>query len=176
MSDVYHPKPNSVEYPRIKVFIPYFSMQAVTAISLIGYDYLPIKTDGDYGYSEYFKKRWEESQTFISIEQDTVIYPGALEAIWDCPQEWCVYDVHLPNHRKRTLGNEVSAIPLACMKVAAEMINKTPNLWDEPIEWSKCDQQIIKSGIKVHQHFPGVVNANPALLGFAEIKGEDGGH
>lgn len=169
MNNAYYPKPNSIEYPRIKVFVAYTEMQPATAISLIGYNYIPVETskDDDFSYQKYLKKRWEEKETFITIEQDTVIWPGALEAIWDCPEIWCLYDAHLPIHRLRKIEDPSFGVPMACMKISAQMIAQTPNLWDEPIEWNICEKRLMECKIKPHQHFPSIVNANPALLGFA---------
>lgn len=170
MNNVYYPKPNSIEYPQIKVFVPYSNLRSQTAISLIGYDYHPVETakDDDFSYSKYFKQRWEAKETFINIEHDVVVWPGAIEAIWNCEREWCVYHGHLPNHRTEpNLENAVNGIPMLCMKIAKELIEKTPGLWDEPIIWYECEKRMISCGVKPHQHFPGVVNTNPALLGFA---------
>lgn len=165
MQTIYPPHSDSIEYPQIKIFIPYTEIQPATLIALIGYNYTPVKVEGDYGYSEYFKKRWEEKQTFISIEQDIVIWPGAPDAIWNCSRELCTYDIHLPNHRKRNLEAETRCVPPGCIKFSKEFIEKTPGFWDTPIKWDMVDQHLITSGIRVHQHYPGVVNANPVLLG-----------
>lgn len=165
MNNVLSPKENTIEYPQVRIFIPYTDIQPATLISLIGYNYIPVKVEDDYGYSNYFKQRWEEKETFISIEHDIVVWPGAPDALWNCSRELCIYDFHLPNHRKRNLEEEVRGVPLGCIKFSKEFIEKTSGFWDDPVMWNMCDQHLIKSGIKVHQHYPGVVNANPVLLG-----------
>lgn len=170
---MFGPKPNSIDFPDVKIFVPYTQFYPATAISLIGYNYKAVETLGEFGYSDYFKSRWKDKQTFINVEQDVVVYPGALKALWNCPNKWCVYDFHLPCHQMRNLENEKVGIPVGCMKISTELIDKTPDIWDEPIEWVMCEQnltkQLIKAGFQVHQHHPGVVNANSALLGFTEI-------
>jgi hypothetical protein len=148
----------------ISIFIPYTEIQPATLISLIGYTYTPVKVEGEYGYSYYFRDRWRSGKTFINLEHDIVVYPGALKALWDCPREWCVYDYHLPVHWERNLEHETRGIPLGCMKISAEMISKTKDLWDVPVPWSYCDFRLTGCGLNVHQHHPGVVNANPELL------------
>jgi len=160
------PKPNSVVWPEVNIFIPYSEFYPATPISLIGFNYQPVKTEGDFGYSHFFSDRWKEGKTFINIEQDTVVWPGAVKAIWECPREWCVYACQLPVHQSIDLENEKNGVPLACMKVSSEMIKKSPNLWDKHIMWNVCDRHIMKSGAKVHQHYPGVVNANKVFLDF----------
>ena len=170
MDTILVPKENTVEYQRFTIFVAYTKVYPSTLISLIGYNYQPVKTDDNYTYSEYFKDRWKEENTFINIEQDIVVYPGAIEALWDCPQEFCAYDFHLPNHRKRNLEEDTRSCPLGCIKISKEMIKKSFGLWNIPIPWNECDQRIIKSGIKVHQHYPSIVNTNIDLLGFVNLK------
>ncbi len=177
MQTVYSPKVNSIEYPHILVFVPYVDLLEATLISLIGYNYIPVKTskDNDYSYGEYFKQRWDEGKTFISIEQDIIIWPGALEGLWDCPREWCMYDFHLPNHRLRDLESpNVGGLPLGCMKISDKMIKKTKDLWDKPCLFSEIEWRLTPDLLQVHQHFPGIVNANKALLGFANYMVQGG--
>lgn len=147
------------------IFIPYTKVQDATLISLIGLEYTPVKIEGDFGYSNYFKDRWDAGESFINLEHDIVVYPGALQALWDCPQPWCAYNYHLPVHQLENLEDEATNVPTGCVKVSAEMIKQLPGFWDTPILWDRCDQHLSKCGLKVHQHFPGVVNANPALMG-----------
>lgn len=165
MLTVYPPSENTIEYPQLNIFIPYTDIKPATLIALIGYNYMPVKLEGDYGYYEYFKKRWDERKTFINIEHDVVVYPSALEAIWNCPEEWCAYDYHLPIHRKQSLGSNV---PLGCVKFSPSFIEKTHDLWSEPVKWNVFDVHIAKLGLSVHQHYPSVVNASEALLGFTK--------
>lgn len=84
---------------QIPLFLPHVTMQPATRIALIGYRYTPVKTEGVYGYCEYFQTRWKEGKTFLNIEQDIVVWPGAIQALWTCPRPWCGYDFHLPNHQ-----------------------------------------------------------------------------
>lgn len=160
---------DKIEYPQILIYLPYIKIQVATLISLIGYDYHPVETSGEYGYNNYFKKRWEEGKTFINLEQDIVPYPGAIKALWDCPKEWCVYDFHLACHWARNLENEKVGVPIGCVKISSSLITKTVGIWDDPVEWVYCEQNLTKklvdAGFKAHQHHPSVVNANPVLLG-----------
>lgn len=168
------PKENSITYPLTGIFLPYHTVQPSTLISLIGYNYTPVPTIQDLDYSQYFKKRWEEGKTFINVEQDIVVYPDALEKIAQCSNFWCMYDFHLPNHKMRSLADEKEGVPIGCVKISSEAIEKTPGIWDVPREWIQCELHLTKSlidaGFTPHQHYPSVVNANPALLGFVNYK------
>lgn len=168
------PKPNTVEWPHVKVFVSYTKFYPATLIALIGFNFQPVKTEGEFGYWMYFKERWREGQTFINIEQDIVVWPGAVKALWDCPHDWCAYDFHLPNHQMRNLENEKVGVPIGCVKFSAKLIAETPEMWQEPVAWEYCEQNITKylvaKGLRVHQHHPGVVNANEVFLDFLGIK------
>lgn len=168
----YVPNPVTDECEKLTIFVPHVEIQPATKIALIGYPYTPAETLGEFGYFEYFKQRWAEEKTFISIEQDIVVYPGALKAIWDCPEELCVYDFHLPCHWDRNLEEEKVGLPIGCIKISEEVIKKTKDHWNvEPVLPYEVDlhfTKIVGKGVKVHQHHPGVVNANLALL-----KGEE---
>lgn len=164
----YVPNQEADEIAKIKIYIPHIKIEQATLISLVEHKYTPIETLGEYGYWDYFKKRWEERETFINVEQDIVVWPGALKALWYCPREWCVYDFHLLCHQGRKLEEEKVGIPLGCMKISKEAIEKTKGHWDgKPVGPYECElhlTKIISFGLKVHQHYPGVVNANPVLL------------
>jgi hypothetical protein len=152
----------------MKIFVPYTELQPATYIALIGYDYELIKLKGLYGYAKYFRDRWNDGQGFINIEHDCVPWPGAIEAIRDCPEPWCSYDYSLPCHRNRDMHHETTFVPLGCAKINADMITRTKTAWDKLKKWDILDGYITRlaqtAGFNVHQHFPGIVNANKALL------------
>lgn len=149
---------------KLNIFLPFTEIQPATQIALIGYDYIPVKMEGEYGYSDFFKRRWQDGNSFINVEHDCVPWPGAIEELADCPEKWCAFNYGLPNHRKNPHFGDELAIPLGCTKIGKALIESTPDLWDEPINWLYCDQQLPKTGNKVHQHYPGIVNANRVLI------------
>lgn len=153
---------------RIKIFVPYSKLVDATLIALIGYDYETVETKGLYGYAKFFRERWQEGQSFINIEHDSVVWPGAIEALQECPEPWCAYDSSLPCLRDRDMHHETTSPPLACTKISAEMIKRTENLWDKLEKWETCDIYIgnaaKNAGLMVHQHWPSIVNANNELL------------
>lgn len=175
MNLILKPKEHTIEYPIPKIFLIYTKIFPATLISLIGYNYTPYYTNpnDDYSVHKFFVERWKEKETFIVIEHDVVIWPGAIEGIWNCTGDVCLHDRHLPIHRKRLLTNEA---PLACIKISRKFIEDNPNLWDEPRVWNECDIRIVESGVTLHQHFPSVVNANPALLPFVNIEEDKNGN
>ncbi len=167
MNHVIEKLPDLVVMP-MKIFLPYSKLQTATLIALIGYDFAPVELKGEYAYGEYFKARWAEGQSFINLEHDCVPWPGAIEAIEDCERDWCLYNYSLPIHREQNLEIVEGGMPLGLVKFSAELIIRTKGAWDEPIDWSNCDNRLTKAckeaGFTPHQHYPSIVNANPVLL------------
>lgn len=151
------------------VFVPFTKIQPGTQIALIGTEYTPVRIEGDFGYSSYFKDRWNEAETFINIEHDVIVYPGAISALLSCPEHWCAYDYSSTSNwaAEGSMGI-LHSVHLGCMKISKEFIEKTKGIWDKPVDWHLCDVHLFdeatKAGIKPHQHFPGVVNANPVRI------------
>lgn len=162
------PNPFSVEWPYVNLFVPYVKVYPTTFIALIGFNYQPSLTsvDDDYSYQKFFEERWKEGKTFVLVEQDIVVWPGAVKKIWDCPENLCAYDAHLPNHQTRTLNDDNTEIPLFCIKISESFIKDHPTLWDEPVMFNMIGQRLQTAQRNVHQHYPGVVNANPVFLDF----------
>lgn len=168
------PKPNTVAWPHINVWVPFTTFYPATPISLIGFNFRLTPTNGVNGYAQYFRDRWKDGKPFINVEQDIVVWPGAIKQLWDCPHDWCVFDFHLPNHQTRNLENEKVGVPIGCVKITANMIAQTSGLWDQNCSWEYCEQQLTKgliaAGFTPHQHHPGVVNGNEVFLDFLGLR------
>jgi hypothetical protein len=95
-----------------------------------------------------------------------VVWPGALEELWGCPEPWCAFG-YSPNDN---FADHVRTLfpYLGCAKFAAPIIAASPGAWDDADDWLTLDRHIasvLRSlGFDVHQHFPPVVNANRVLL------------
>lgn len=172
----------------VEVFVPYVKLYLPTRIALIEHEVTFISlTDGEwssdwdiwdvseprnYAYQSYWNDRWVMGHTFINVEQDVVPWAGALEELAECPEPWCAFNYHLKCHRAHvpmTLPNGYP--PTGCCKVSAEAISMTEGLWEDLVMWDHCDGHLAdglrEAGLDVHPHYPGVVNANPALLQLA---------
>jgi hypothetical protein len=151
----------------MKIYIPYTEIQPATRIALIGYEYIPKFLLGEYGYQQYFKDRWDDGESFINIEHDCVPWGGSIDELENCPELWCCFDYSLPNHKLRSLEEEVNGIPLGLMKISGNMIKQLKGCWDKPVFWYQCDIHLTKTalehGLKVHQHYPSIINANAVL-------------
>jgi hypothetical protein len=154
------------------IFIPFTKIQIATRISMRYYNYTPYKLEGPFGYCSYFAERWDEGETFINVEHDTVPWPGAIEALLECSEDWCGYGTRpyeLWHFDSPNLA-PLNSVDLACVKFSDRSILKTQNCWDDPVDWTLCDVHLFKTaraaGMTPHQHFPGVTNANPDFLSY----------
>jgi hypothetical protein len=159
----------------MRIYVPAIEVQALTRhlLEMGGYEWLPVTVDTAWGYSDYLQARWDERRDFINLEQDIVFWDGALETLWECPLEWCVYQ-----YRRNELIHEHSTPFLGCAKITARLIEKLPDVWKRQRAemngwkevgmppWSYCDSWLWTCAqdrdIRPHQHFPSVVNANPS--------------
>ena len=142
----------------MRLFVPHTKIQPATRIALRSLSYVAYPVTD---YVAYWRERWVEGQTFISVEPDVVPWPGALEALDACPEPWCAY-AYAPNE----VWSEGGFPYLGCVKFSAAFIAATPHIWDGASDWRTLDLHLAdRAPLPVHQHFPPVVNANPILLG-----------
>lgn len=150
-----------------KLFVPYTTIQPATKMVLMHYNYDPVRMTDSDSYLNFFKKRWEEGESFINIEHDVIFGRGAIEELERCPKGWCAFGTS----ESDSFDNGTTA-PLALAKFSSWFIEEYPNLWKEkPVElkdyknptWQICDiwiQRYMEPKV-CHQHYPSIVNANP---------------
>ncbi len=165
----------------IRIFVPYTYVQNATMTTLSAYLYNHytrfIDLSGDpWNYVNYFQDRWEEERTFVNVEHDMVPWPGAIEEIWNCPEQWCFYDYTAhPGVQRDWLQGYYPMIGLT--KFSAAMIERLPDVWrdlaasylgwqDQGIDmswpWGHCDsflaEYAAQHNVFAHQHWPSVPN------------------
>ncbi len=153
----------------MRIVVPYTKITPITHIALRGIPHNIVKVSGKYGYSRMFRELWKKQEDFINIEHDCIVWPGATQKLIDCSEIWCAYDYSsVSNWSLEQSQGILHSIPLGCMKITKEFISKTVNTWDNNIDWHRCDVHLfdcaVKAGIKVHQHYPGIVNGNKELF------------
>jgi hypothetical protein len=134
---------------------------------LMHYDYEPVWITDSYSYLDYFKERWEEKESFLNCEHDSVFWFGAVEEIERCPEGWCSFGVSNEDSFK-----DGTTPTLALAKFSGEFIEKYSDVWDDSNnpypkstvpKWKLLDVWLHRymQGITCHQHYPPIVNANP---------------
>src|SRR2546430_9891304 len=114
----------------MNIYCPYTRLQTATEITLRIEE--PQTKFIYVGHSEvdYYMmmlETWLTAETFIIVEHDIVIYPGALKSLWSCPCEMCAYEA----------PNSVSSKGLGCLKYDKRLMQRFPNLFQEAEEGEK---------------------------------------
>lgn len=102
--------------------VPYVRLSPHTRAAVDAYDPVYVETPGPFGYIDALEQAWSTGQGFCLVEQDKVPWPGALEQLWACPGQWCVFPCPTRN------GSFVDFPTLATVKFSTDMIQAHPNL------------------------------------------------
>lgn len=142
----------------MKVIIPYSSIgfQQLVIVSL-QYDCPdPVlhHCQQDSSYYDLLHSLWHEGETFVIVEHDIIPWPGAVTAIYNCPEPWCTYPYN--NQTDRSLG---------CTKFSAQLLQDHPGALDEPTydkSWTRLDvyigHKLSSLGLTHHIHKPNVAH------------------
>jgi hypothetical protein len=114
--------------------------------------------EGDYGYGQLLAGLWRVGAGFCLVEHDIVPWPGAIEALWDCPEPWCGY--------RFMLGRGDLGSGLGCLRFSGEFMRAHPGLADEwaSVRWDDLDGRVMDTMRSVglvgfHEHLPPVGHA-----------------
>lgn len=127
---------------------------AASALSVEGVDFhLALMLD-DLGYGTLLSYLWKVGEGFIVVEHDVVPFPGAIDGLRECKEEWCVH--------KYPPAPKTLYYALGCMKVSDSLIERARDLPDrfnwEETEWNQLDGKVypaIMEQIKLpHVHEP----------------------
>ena len=80
-------------HPRtlVRVLVPYIRLSPHTRAALTEYGPIYVETPGPFGYIDALEREWSQGHGFCVVEQDKVPWPGALDELWSCPRDWCVF-------------------------------------------------------------------------------------
>lgn len=82
----------------------------------------------DEAYWRLLCALWAQKESFILLEQDKVPQPGAIQALWNCPNLWCAYPV--PMWQTDRYADFPS---LSCVKFDRALMERAPNLMTEQV-------------------------------------------
>jgi hypothetical protein len=138
-----------VYVPAIKADCP-----AAQALSVEGVDFhLAILWD-DLAYGTLLSYLWQVGESFAVLEHDVVPFPGAMEGLENCEEDWCVH--------KYPPAPKTLYYSMGCMKVSDKLIEKTRDLpqrfdW-ESTAWNQLDGKVYPGIMEVvkqpHIHEP----------------------
>lgn len=142
------------------IYVPYtlLAPEAVTALRGQRFDAVPMLDDK--AYVRFFEERWAKGETFVVVEHDVVVWPGAIDAMLACSHEWCAYGYAVDHD----LEHDSFCAFLGCAKISDGLIAALPRVWAEKStrHWQDCDCHLTTyaraRGFNVHMHRPHVEN------------------
>jgi hypothetical protein len=118
----------------------------------------------DESYYRLLASMWAAGETFATVEHDIVCWPGALQQLENCPEQWCTLPYYCSvGWIKDGLG---------CTKFSEQLIRRYPDFLKEPFPnccqhtrfYCGLDRLIAhraqELGLEPHVHAPGVTNLN----------------
>jgi len=126
-------------------------------------------SSGDSAYFELWTKLWASGETFVVIEHDVVVYPGAIQTMLDCASPWCVTDYMTCGSIQYGFGcvkfdgGFTRAYPHAFTRMAEGIDFVSAH---EPTHWKHLDAQLgavlsrMADMAWPHRHQPAVTHLN----------------
>lgn len=127
----------------VKLIIPYVKpnhlLQTVIDCLRIQFVQPQLRKVGDNeDYWKLLSGLWDEGEEFFIVEQDVIVWPGAIPVMQRCENEWC----HLPS----LCQGRVCKGTFGCVKFGASLIAKHPDVWQTTNrEWYHLDYEIHKA-------------------------------
>lgn len=115
-------------------------------------------------YFRLLSELWSGAESFITVEHDIVVWPGAIQQLADCPHEWCTVPYYC------SVGWIEDG--LGCTKFSSSLIGKIPEMFTafpgccaHTKNYCGLDRLIAHQltdarGFRPHVHSPGVANLN----------------
>jgi hypothetical protein len=114
-------------------------------------------------YRKLLAKLWEHEEDVVIVEHDILPWPGAVAALWECPEPWC-WNAYMLRGQVRC---DLPAF--GCVKLTATLMAMVGDLWDidniNTATWEMLDTHLRivaeEKGITAHLHQPPVVHLSP---------------
>ena len=103
------------------------------------------------------RNNWSLGEEFFVVEQDVIVWLGAIERMQGCAEKWCT----LPT----ICHGRIITTTFGCVKFGSDLIEKNPGFWDDiPTTWFHLDANFTdKMGwpyIRPHPHDPIATHLN----------------
>ena len=149
--------------------VPYVTLYPETRAALeadgIAAEYVDV-SGSPSAYHDALEAVWRGGVGFTVVEQDIVVWPGALKALWACEWDWCGYAYSIGTHYGSYLGcvrfsdELVAGFPGAFDAIAVLPPDGTPRRY-----WGRLDTRLKSvletAGHEMHVHWPLVGHLNP---------------
>ncbi len=121
--------------------------------------YLSYVGNSDFSYAELLANLWDDGLTFVIVEHDIVVHPGAMPELIACKELWCGFPYReVPDPASEPVTG------LGCTKFDRKLLRSVPNPFANIVlvEWRNVDYTVGSAlraaGFEVHRHEPPVRN------------------
>lgn len=156
--------PSDTHITTMKLICPFTDLQEETEQALAEYPTQYVDVSGsveDYFWLYY--RLWKEGEPFMVVEHDHRPWPGALKELWDCPEEFCAFEVPMS-----TYANGQIMYAIGPLKYSANIIERFPNLWEnsKPNDryWTNAAEWGYTRLGRPHIHTPPCDHFNPERM------------
>jgi hypothetical protein len=116
-----------------------------------------VKVGVDDAYWRTLRDAWADGREFFVVEQDVMVWPGAIALMVGCAENWCT----LPT----LCHGRILTTTFGCVKFGAQMIERNPDVWDNmDTTWCYLDAHLSESMgwpfILPHAHYPVAAHLN----------------
>jgi hypothetical protein len=139
------------------VYVPYVLgwLQAETRKSVPATARFVDVSSDDQAYWRLLRDLWHAGDDFIVVEQDIVVWPGLLNEMSECTQDWCSSPYRM---------SDIETTALGCVKFGSPLLTRTAGLLDGILEqhrsWQGLDGMLTgelhRRGYQEHVHLPAV--------------------
>lgn len=154
----------------MRVVVPYATLYPETKVALESDGYLPeYRYTGatQSAYHETLAELWRAGEAFTVVEQDIVVWPGALAVLEACPEPWCGFAYELSTGYGAYLG--CTRFSQALLREHVGVFEGVDHLRPDgtpPRYWGRLDtrlKQVLETeGLRMHIHWPVVGHLNPS--------------
>jgi hypothetical protein len=91
----------------MNVFVPHVGAEPEVVLDALRADDIepaPITMSLDTDYYGLLSGLWAEGRTFVIVEHDIIVWPGAVRALLACEEPWCAYPYKIGGHYSPGFG------------------------------------------------------------------------
>lgn len=168
------PEPPFIVIPHVTGMLRPATLAAVEAVGR-PYAAHPLVIGDPYSYAWWFEKWWNIPGDLVIVEQDIVPAEGQIEAMLQCPGDWCSANYHVGGGRTTTgLGlAKISWRIKHAFPHAGQNAARDPRDPRRHLDWISLnegvDRHLFRLGLRQCIHFP-----NPLHLHYDEAPGAAG--
>ena len=133
------------------------SSPAARALVIEGFEVTEVVMEDPFHYGRLTADLWALGKGFVMVEDDVVPWPGAIQAMLDCPKEWCAYE--FPRTYVQHEPRSGFTVSMGCTKLTAAILERySPAFGD--LRWDEVNGPIEEalSSETCHLHYPPVAH------------------